>query len=451
MSGPGGIIDDHNRSATNLSNLSGVSSSRGSPSSPVSVPAADSAPQSMTLSPLVPATNSTPAMFLDTPNRGSNDTSEERHDDAKKGQKLVIRLSDVEASARVNAGESSLALNNRKDSPISPPTSASPPLTMGESHSSSAPPKSFSQSRLRPGPHQHTAVTALRTPQSMPPSPLARASSYGSQLSNAVNAVGREMVRLVLNRKDGSGRDGSESPSGRKSNSPDGSPLIQGLPVLTPPPRVDTDEDLLSRQVLWEIDRTEIDMRGSKELGTGGYGMVVLARWRGTPVAIKMVNVPSGNQGGNAGGGGHPGNAQIRSSAAFSELRHEIAVMSHMHHPRIVQFLGACTRAQPWMLIFEYMPGGALSTILENAASKGQRVPPKQAARWTLGIAQGLRYLHEHKPRPVVHRDLKPGNVLIDHADNAKISDFGACCRRGQAWREEKLYSTILSPLRPSV
>jgi hypothetical protein len=50
----------------------------------------------------------------------------------------------------------------------------------------------------------------------------------------------------------------------------------------------------------------------------------------------------------------------------------------------------------------------------------------RAAPRRLLGIGQGLRYLHEHKPRPVIHRDLKPNNVLIDMSGQAKISDFGA-------------------------
>jgi hypothetical protein len=177
--------------------------------------------------------------------------------------------------------------------------------------------------------------------------------------------------------------------------------------AATSPPRVDTDEDLLAHQVQWEIERGEIEMEGSLKVGEGAYGTVMRCRWRGTPVAIKRVNLHSGN-----------------ASSAVSELRHEIAVMSHMHHPRVVQFLGACTRGQPWLIMFEFLPGGALSSVLEKRAAL---LPPALAGRWALDCAQGLRYLHEHKPRPVIHRDLKPNNLLVDAAGHVKISDFGAC------------------------
>ena len=99
--------------------------------------------------------------------------------------------------------------------------------------------------------------------------------------------------------------------------------------------------------------------------------------------------------------------------------------MSHMHHPRVVQFLGACTRSMPWLILFEYLPGGTLTSIVERP-EHASGVRAALATRWSLECAQGLRYLHEHKPRPVIHRDLKPSNLLVDASGTAKISDFGA-------------------------
>ncbi len=113
----------------------------------------------------------------------------------------------------------------------------------------------------------------------------------------------------------------------------------------------------------------------------------------------------------------------LGATGAVRELRHEVAVMSHMHHPRVVQFLGACTRSQPWLVIFEFMPGGALSTVLEKRA--GRLLPFRVMGRFGLDCAQGLRYLHEHKPTEVVHRDLKPNNLVVDASGHCKITDFG--------------------------
>jgi hypothetical protein len=187
-----------------------------------------------------------------------------------------------------------------------------------------------------------------------------------------------------------------------------------------------TDEDLLRAQVMWEIDRSEIEWGDEeRKLGTGTYGVVVYAKWRGTPVAVKKVNLAEGSGGGGGGGGGEQAaGGAAAGTTAIEDLRHEIAVMSHMHHPRVVQFLGASTRAKPWLILFEYLPGGTLSSIVDRPEHTSG-VRPALATRWSLECAQGLRYLHEHKPRPVIHRDLKPSNLLVDASGTAKISDFG--------------------------
>ena len=67
------------------------------------------------------------------------------------------------------------------------------------------------------------------------------------------------------------------------------------------------------------------------------------------------------------------------------------------HHPRVVQFLGACTRQQPWLLLSEFLKGGSVASALQ--AREGRPLPPKLAGRWALDMAQALRYLHEHKPK----------------------------------------------------
>lgn len=210
--------------------------------------------------------------------------------------------------------------------------------------------------------------------------------------SNGLNVHSSPVFRLLHPADDSESKRGGSSPS--------------LPPIGLPPTRVDTDEDLMHKAVLWEIEPKELEWQGSTKLGAGAYGEVVRAKWRGTPVAVKKVTSLSG-----------------ATAAATRELRHEIAVMSHMHHPRVVQFLGACTRQHPWFIIFEYLPGGALSTLLEKRT--GRPLPHAVAGRFALDTAQGLRYLHEHKPQPVVHRDLKPSNLVVDASGHLKITDFG--------------------------
>ena len=178
------------------------------------------------------------------------------------------------------------------------------------------------------------------------------------------------------------------------------------------------DLDLLQKQVLWEIDRSEVDLTNNIPLGVGSYGEVLKGKWRGMTVAVKTVMVTESKS-----------NSELDKAALLSEQRHEIAVMSHMHHPRVVQFLGACTRSQPWLLLSEYMKGGSVAALLE----RGRSIPMEFAVRWALDTAQALRYLHEHKPRAVIHRDIKPQNLLIDGSWHVKIADFGLSQMYSQA------------------
>jgi len=179
-----------------------------------------------------------------------------------------------------------------------------------------------------------------------------------------------------------------------------------GSPMQRPVPRVDSDDQLYSQAVSWEVDPEEIDFSRSSKVGQGSHGEVYRAKWRGTPIAVKQL-ATSG----------------VSGASALGEMRHEIAVLAHMHHPRVVQFLGACTKGRPLLVLSEFLRGGSVAQALERL--KGERLPPAVAGRWALDAAQGLRYLHEHKPQPVVHRDLKPQNLLVDGSGHVKISDFG--------------------------
>ncbi|KAJ6878527.1 hypothetical protein NC652_032139 [Populus alba x Populus x berolinensis] len=140
----------------------------------------------------------------------------------------------------------------------------------------------------------------------------------------------------------------------------------------------------------------------SKKIGEGGYGPVYNCYLDHTPVAVKVLR---------------PDAAQGR-----SQFQREVEVLSLKRHPNMVLLLGACP--EYGILVYEYMAKGSLEDCLfkrGNTPALSWQIRFRIAAE----IAIGLLFLHQTKPEPLVHRDLKPGNILLDNNYTSKISDVG--------------------------
>ena len=96
----------------------------------------------------------------------------------------------------------------------------------------------------------------------------------------------------------------------------------------------------------------------------------------------------------------------------------EAQAVATLTHPNIVQLFDYGEEAGRPYMVFEYLPGGSL----ERRLDPGGGFPDKDAARIAADIAAGLDHAHAHS---IVHRDMKPGNVLFDAEGRAKIADFG--------------------------
>ncbi|XP_068501059.1 U-box domain-containing protein 35-like isoform X4 [Phaseolus vulgaris] len=140
----------------------------------------------------------------------------------------------------------------------------------------------------------------------------------------------------------------------------------------------------------------------SQKIGEGGYGPVFKCFLDHTPVAVKVLR-PDAAQG-------------------KSQFQQEIDILSCIRHPNMVLLLGACP--EYGVLIYEYMANGSLEDCLfrkRNNSVLSWQLRFRIAAE----IATGLLFLHQTKPEPFVHRDLKPGNILLDQNYVSKISDVG--------------------------
>lgn len=156
------------------------------------------------------------------------------------------------------------------------------------------------------------------------------------------------------------------------------------------------------RYSIEEIEHATEHFSDARKVGEGGYGPVYKGQLDHTQVAIKVLR---------------PDAAQGR-----SQFQQEVEVLSCIRHPNMVLLLGACP--EYGCLVYEYMANGSLDDCLFRR-SGGPVIPWQHRFRIASEIATGLLFLHQKKPEPLVHRDLKPGNILLDRNYVSKISDVG--------------------------
>jgi serine/threonine protein kinase/ABC-type phosphate transport system substrate-binding protein len=138
------------------------------------------------------------------------------------------------------------------------------------------------------------------------------------------------------------------------------------------------------------------------EIGHGSYGTVFKGVWKGTDVAVKRLA------------------RQRMDEEGRLRLRAEAGIMAGLNHPNVVTFVGART-AGDLCIVTELVPGGHLGHLL---ADRQASLPWPRRMALLLSAARGLAYLHGLE-RPIVHRDVKPSNLLLANECTIKIADFG--------------------------
>lgn len=98
----------------------------------------------------------------------------------------------------------------------------------------------------------------------------------------------------------------------------------------------------------------------------------------------------------------------------------ELLVLSKCIHPKIVQFLGFHRGNIKTSILFEFMSNGNLEEYIKCTA-----VPVLKKIEIMIDVVKALHYLHNRFPEIVLHRDMKPSNILINKHGEAKLSDFG--------------------------
>ncbi|KAJ1376975.1 Serine-threonine/tyrosine-protein kinase, catalytic domain [Sesbania bispinosa] len=129
-------------------------------------------------------------------------------------------------------------------------------------------------------------------------------------------------------------------------------------------------------------------------------------------------------------------------SNADREFENEVSWLSKIRHQNIIKLLGYCIHGESRFLVYELMDNGSLETQL-HGPNRGSSLTWHLRLRIAVDVARALEYLHEHSNPPVVHRDLKSSNVLLDSNLNAKLSDFGLAIASGMQHKNMKMSGTL--------
>uniref|UniRef100_A0ACD5Z066 Uncharacterized protein n=1 Tax=Avena sativa TaxID=4498 RepID=A0ACD5Z066_AVESA len=144
----------------------------------------------------------------------------------------------------------------------------------------------------------------------------------------------------------------------------------------------------------------------NNKVGRGGFGTVYKGTTRNMQdVAVKVLSAES-RQG-------------------TREFLTEIDVISNVKHPNLVELIGCCVEGDHRILVYEYLENSSLDRALLSSNSEPANFTWNIRTGICLGVARGLAYLHEEIPSPIVHRDIKASNILIDKNYVPKIGDFG--------------------------
>jgi serine/threonine protein kinase len=148
-------------------------------------------------------------------------------------------------------------------------------------------------------------------------------------------------------------------------------------------------------------------------LGVGGMGAVYRARDMHFPNVVKVVAVKEMV-------------IQARDTLVRSTIVHnferEANLLATLDHPAIPRIYDYFTQNERSYLVLEYINGKDLEAVLNET---DDFIPSDKIIRWAVELCEVLSYLHNHKPEPIVFRDMKPSNVMVDQYNHIVLIDFG--------------------------
>ncbi|XP_031474017.1 serine/threonine/tyrosine-protein kinase HT1-like isoform X2 [Nymphaea colorata] len=157
----------------------------------------------------------------------------------------------------------------------------------------------------------------------------------------------------------------------------------------------------------WVADMSELFI--GNRFASGSNSRIYRGIYKQRAVAVKMVRVPDNEDGSRP--------------LIDSQFNSEVALLSRLRHPNVIEFIAAYRKPPVYCIITEYMSQGTLRMYLHK--KEPYSLSNKMILKFALDISRGMQYLHA---QGIVHRDLKSNNLLLNDELTVKVVDFGISC-----------------------